>query len=92
MSKNLKESPIRQYMPSPMPAHLVESPGLNFGIDLDKCEPSSISAVSYLKFYFIFYLQGLKRFHHKHVPAVVEICTRLIECQINDEGTLVYNI
>ena len=51
MSKNLKESSIRQYMPSPMPAHLVESPGLNFGIDLDKCEPSSISAVSYLKFY-----------------------------------------
>ena len=57
----------------------------NFGLPLEKCEQSSFSQVisrnlGFFKGLVMIYLS------FKFVPVVVEICTRLIELHINDEG------
>ena len=56
----------------------------NFGVPLNKCEPSSLSCVRL--FFLCYNIFLIIDFFLKYVPAVVEICTRLIELHLTDEG------
>ena len=70
-----------------------DSTGVNFGLALDKCESSSFSPV--IIDHTSCYFSPVSSFNsscccglslQQYIPVVVEICTRLIELHVVDEG------